>query len=79
MISDASGEFFSFVAHLLCQFEHLLLVAVIGGIAMGGVLTLLLGDVLVALLELVYLVSQCFYILILLPDDLLQVNELFFL
>lgn len=70
MFSAASGQLLSLISHFLCQFEHALLITGIR-IAMRGGLTVLLGDILIALLQLLYLGGQPPNILILLPDEFL--------
>lgn len=78
VVSHTTGELFALSPHLLCQFEHALLVARVG-IAVRGGLAVLLGDILVALLELVDLARQRSDVIVLLPDQFLQRHQFFLL
>jgi hypothetical protein len=78
VVGHAAGEFFAFGPHLLCQFEHAFLVAGVG-VAVRGGLAVLLGDILVALLELVDLAGQRSDVIVLLPDEFLQRQQFFLL
>lgn len=78
MVCYASCQFFPLCSHFLCQFEHTFFVTGIS-IAMRGRLAILLGYILIAFFKLVYLACESLDILIFLPNELLQGDQLLLL
>ncbi len=78
MLSSTTCQFLSLAPHLLCQFEHALLIAGVS-VAMSGGLTVFLRDILITLLKLVNLSGQSSDVLVLLPDQFFQSHQLLLL
>lgn len=79
MLRHAPRQLLPLGPHLLRQLEHLLLVAVVRRVAVRGRLAFLLGNVLIALLEVLDLAGQRLDVLVFLLYDFLQLDQLLLL